>query len=212
MTHHNTATKLLDAAEKLFAAQGFAETTLRAITQRAGVNLAAVNYHFGSKEVLIQVVFQRFLDPFSEALTNQLDQLGEHTEQVTLEWLLGVLGALAVGGTEKEQQRALIFFRLAGLAYTQSQNHLRQFFEMRYAPLFQRFLTLLCNAVPEVPPMELFLRSHFALGSVIFTLQGFSSMQQISAKDFAEELGLNQVIQRLLPFVVAGVRAPYEAL
>lgn len=211
MTQHDTATKLLDAAEKLFAAQGFAETTLRTITKQAGVNLAAVNYHFGSKEALIQAVFQRYLDPFSEALTRQLNQLGEHEEKVALEWLLGVLVALAVGNSSKEQQKALLFFRLAGLAYTQSQDHLRSFIQERYAPLFKRFLTLLCNALPEVPATELFLRSHFALGSVIFTLQGFSSMQQISEQDFGQPLGLTQVIERLLPFVVAGFRAPYAA-
>ncbi len=211
MTHHDTATKLLDAAEQLFAEQGFAETTLRAITQKAGVNLAAVNYHFGSKEALIQAVFQRFMDPFSEAITKQLDQLGEHEEMVTLEWLLGVLVALAIGNTEKEQERALIFFRLAGLAYTQSQDHLRRFFKQRYAALFERYLRLLCNALPEIPPTELFLRSHFALGSVIFTLQGFTSMQQISQQDFGNPLGLDKVVERLLPFVVAGFRAPYGA-
>lgn len=211
MTQHDTATKLLDAAEKLFAAQGFAETTLRTITKQAGVNLAAVNYHFGSKEALIQAVFQRYLDPFSEALTRQLNQLGEHEEKVALEWLLGVLVALAVGNSSKEQQKALLFFRLAGLAYTQSQDHLRSFIQERYAPLFKRFLTLLCNALPEVPATELFLRSHFALGSVIFTLQGFGSMQKISEQDFGQPLGLTQVIERLLPFVVAGFRAPYAS-
>src|SRR5699024_7527480 len=117
-SQHDTAKKLLNAAERLFAQKGFAETSLRTITNEAGVN-----YHFGSKEALIQAVFQRFLDPFTEALNKQLDQLGEHTDAVSIEWLLGVLGALAVGNTEEEQQRAQLFFRLAGLAYTQSQDH-----------------------------------------------------------------------------------------
>lgn len=208
---HDTAKKLLDAAERLFAQHGFAETSLRTITSKAGVNLAAVNYHFGSKEALIQAVFQRYLDPFAEAVSKQLDQLGEHSEAVSLEWLLGVLGALAVGDTAKEQQRTLVFFRLAGLAYTQSQAHLRTFFKQRYLALFLRFQSLLSKAVPEVPPMELFWRTHFALGSMIFTLQGLPSMQQICAQDFGQELTLTEVVQRMLPFVVAGIRAPYSA-
>jgi len=208
---HDTAKKLLNAAERLFAQQGFAETSLRTITGAAGVNLAAVNYHFGSKEALIQAVFQRFLDPFAEAVTEQLDQLGEHADVVSLEWLLGVLGALAVGSTEKEQQRTLVFFRLAGLAYTQAQAHLRVFFKQRYLSLFLRFQDLLNKAVPEVPPVELFWRTHFALGSMVFTLQGLPSMQQICAQDFGQQLSLTEVVQRMLPFVAAGIRAPYSA-
>jgi len=63
-----TVENILDAAEALFAEKGFAETSMRSITSEAGVNLAAVNYHFGSKQKLIQAVFARFLDPFSTYL------------------------------------------------------------------------------------------------------------------------------------------------
>lgn len=65
MAQSDTVDRILDAAEELFADRGFAETSLRMITSRAKVNLAAVNYHFGSKKSLIQAVFARFLTPFS---------------------------------------------------------------------------------------------------------------------------------------------------
>lgn len=61
MAQSETVERILDAAEQLFAERGFAETSLRLITSKAGVNLAAVNYHFGSKKALIQAVFSRFL-------------------------------------------------------------------------------------------------------------------------------------------------------
>ena len=54
---------------------GFAETSLRMITARAEVNLAAVNYHFGSKEALIREVFQRHLGPLNAARIAYLDRL-----------------------------------------------------------------------------------------------------------------------------------------
>ena len=54
MAQSETVERILDAAEQLFAEKGFAETSLRLITSKAGVNLAAVNYHFGSKKALIQ--------------------------------------------------------------------------------------------------------------------------------------------------------------
>ena len=64
MAQKDTARSILDAAEELFSERGFAETSLRNITTKADVNLAAVNYHFGSKKSLIQAVFARFLNPF----------------------------------------------------------------------------------------------------------------------------------------------------
>src|SRR5437870_1032215 len=59
----NTEQRILDAAERLFAQHGFAGTSLRAITAAAGVNLAAVHYHFGSKEALLRATLDRIVGP-----------------------------------------------------------------------------------------------------------------------------------------------------
>jgi len=61
----DTKRRILDAAEELFMEHGFEATSLRLITTAAGVNLAAANYHFGSKEELFQAVFTRRLDPMN---------------------------------------------------------------------------------------------------------------------------------------------------
>lgn len=58
----DTRERILDAAERLFMAHGYEGTSMRQITGEAGVNLAAVNYHLGSKEALVQEVFRRRLD------------------------------------------------------------------------------------------------------------------------------------------------------
>src|SRR6187431_254467 len=62
-TSADTKTRILDAAEELFMDHGFEATSLRSLTASASVNLAAVNYHFGSKEELFQAVLTRRLDP-----------------------------------------------------------------------------------------------------------------------------------------------------
>src|SRR5512134_142774 len=64
-TSADTKTRILDAAEELFMEHGFEATSLRSLTASAGVNLAAVNYHFGSKEELFQAVLTRRLDPMN---------------------------------------------------------------------------------------------------------------------------------------------------
>ena len=70
----STKDRILDAAEGLFAQQGFSATSLRAITAQAGVNLAAVNYHFGSKDGLLEAVFVRRLGPLNDERLALLDE------------------------------------------------------------------------------------------------------------------------------------------
>src|SRR5437016_9556614 len=72
---HETRTRILDAAEELFMQHGFEGASMRMLTAKAGVNLAAVNYHFGSKHALIEAVFRRRLDPMNVARIAALDRL-----------------------------------------------------------------------------------------------------------------------------------------
>src|SRR5689334_23769093 len=72
---HETRTRILDAAEELFMQHGFEGTSMRLLTAKAGVNLAAVNYHFGSKDALIEALFRRRLDPMNAARVAELDRL-----------------------------------------------------------------------------------------------------------------------------------------
>src|SRR3954471_14093749 len=72
---HETRTRILDAAEELFMQHGFEGTSMRLLTAKAGVNLAAVNYHFGSKDALVEAVFRRRLHPINVARVAELDKL-----------------------------------------------------------------------------------------------------------------------------------------
>src|SRR5258705_8191406 len=72
---HETRTRILDVAEELFMLHGFEGTSMRLLTSSAGVNLAAVNYHFGSKDALIEALFRRRLDPMNSARIAELDRL-----------------------------------------------------------------------------------------------------------------------------------------
>jgi len=207
MAQAGTVDRILDTAEVLFAQKGFAETSLRAITSKAGVNLAAVNYHFGSKEALIQAVFERFLTPFSAALGAKLDEMETTGTPDTPENVLGIVFRLALGTHPEDPQRAAIFFRLSGQAYSQPQGHLRDYLHKHYGAVFKRLQEHLQRAVPSVPPMELFWRVQFSLGAVIFTLSGMQSLQAISKADFDLDVSTADITRRLLPFLVGGIQA-----
>src|SRR5260221_12505051 len=74
-TSADTKTRILDAAESLFMEHGFEATSLRSLTTAASVNLAAVNYHFGTKEELFQAVLTRPLDPENQERTRLLQKV-----------------------------------------------------------------------------------------------------------------------------------------
>ncbi|MBL4608089.1 MAG: TetR/AcrR family transcriptional regulator [Pseudomonadales bacterium] len=211
MPKSTTAERILDAAQILFAIKGFAGTSLRHITSKAGVNLAAVNYHFGSKEKLMRAVFERTLTPFCDSLEKQLLSHGQSGgEPLTLEELFEIMVSTAnnvYGDDSKEFSR---FMRLMGLAYAQTQDELRGFLGARYGMVFRRFLVHVKLAAPEMPPKELFWRIHFALGAAVFTLASFGGLQEVLLNDYKMDVGLSDVVTRLVPFMAAGIRGEVE--
>ena len=99
----STKDRILDAAEELFASQGYDATSLRGLTQAAEVNLAAVNYHFGSKRKLFQAVFERRVGPINRerlALLEAREDRGPEPPSVEelLQILIGPALRLRAGG------------------------------------------------------------------------------------------------------------------
>jgi len=209
MAQSDTVTKILDAAEALFAEHGFAETSLRTITAKADVNLAAVNYHFGSKKALIQAVFERFLTPFSQLIETGLDQHAKLSAETPMEveTILQQVARAIAGVSHGDRRRLSIFMRLAGLAYTQGQGHLRRFLQKEYRGTFRRLMALITMATPDLQPVERFWRFHFMLGATAFTMSSMESLQAIVEHDFDTKCTEEEIVALLLPFLAAGIRA-----
>jgi AcrR family transcriptional regulator len=208
MSQSETVERILDAAELLFAEKGFAETSLRLITSKARVNLAAVNYHFGSKKALIQAVFSRFLGPFCSSLERELDRR-QSVPEVTfsLEELLELLVEQTLVVKPRSGDDLSIFMRLLGLAFSQSQGHLRKYLEEAYGKVFRRYMLLVHEAAPRIPPLELFWRVHFMLGAAAFSMSGIKALRAMSESDFGVETSIEQVMRLMVPFLAAGMRS-----
>ncbi len=208
MAQSETVERILDAAEQLFAEKGFAETSLRLITSKAGVNLAAVNYHFGSKKALIQAVFTRFLNPFVVSLEQELDnnEQSGNPEQ-SLEELLEMLVKLVLALTPRSGNDLSTFMRLLGLAFSQSQGHLRKYLGEIYGKVFKRYMRLVLRSAPEMPLDVLFWRVHFMLGSVAFTLSSMKALKAMGEVEYGERASTDDILRQMVPFFAAGVRA-----
>jgi len=201
MAQSDTVERILDAAEALFAERGFAETSLRTITSTAGVNLAAVNYHFGSKKELIQAVFARFLTPLCGELDDTLNELMAASDRPKTGLLLKALFDTATlqGSDSVDGERVQRFMRLLGLAYTQSQGHLRRYIVANYGDHYQRFTRLLQLSAPALDPLSFYWRLYFMLGATVFTLSSFDSIAAILKEDFNEETSINTAANLLVP-------------
>lgn len=206
MAQKETARSILDAAEELFSERGFAETSLRNITTKADVNLAAVNYHFGSKKSLIQAVFARFLNPFVAELDKALTQFeADESQTADLMALLRLLSDTALRSGADKPERLNIFMRLLGLAYSQGQGHLRRFLRLEYGHVFRRYSQLVTQATPELSDEDRFWRVHFMLGATMFTLNGVDSLTAMAEHDLGKATSTADVIGHLLPFLASGM-------
>ncbi len=117
----DTKTRILDAAEKLFAERGFSETSLRLITSKAEVNLASVNYHFGSKKELIRAVLARYLDVFMPSASNAINELIGRDKQASLDAIFSSLVGPLLELNKVRNEGTSIFLQLLGRGYIESQ-------------------------------------------------------------------------------------------
>src|SRR5512140_3630828 len=154
MAEIDTRQRILDAAECLFTEHGFDATTLRQITGAAEVNLAAVNYHFGSKEELIREVFRRRLTWLNQQRLQELDRLEAAAGGAPLKpsRILEVFFGVALKMSADSGGRT--FMRLLGRTYTKPSEFVRGFLAEEYAAVLARFKAALIKALPEVPQEE----------------------------------------------------------
>lgn len=173
MSQTDTKQRILDAAEELFARNGYHGTSLRTITGLAGVNLAAVSYHFGSKEALIEAVFERRLTPLNSLRTERLEEVRRLAEkedtipdvrQALLAFLEPTMEFREAGDGFRN------FIVLVGRVLAEPDETVRMMFVEQIRPVFMFLFDTLCRALPDKPPGLVFWRLQFALGAMSHTL------------------------------------------
>lgn len=207
----STKNKILDAAEELFANKGFNGTSLREITSLADVNLAAVNYHFGSKKELIKAVMSRYMNELAPNLEAALLNVCQD-EKPTLINVFKTFVDPLLSLNEFRPKGTSNFLQLLGRGYTDSQGFLRWFLTTEYPNVIAYFVDAVHKAYPELPPEEMFWRLHFTMGTVVFTMSSSDALLDISKNDFNEETDIAGLIHHVIPYVAAGVGAPLNQL
>ncbi|MDT0602571.1 TetR/AcrR family transcriptional regulator [Thalassotalea castellviae] len=206
----STKNKILDAAESLFADKGFNGTSLREITSLAEVNLAAVNYHFGSKKELIKAVMSRYMNELSPNLQASLLVICQQETKPTLHEVFSAFIEPLLSLNVFRENGTSNFLQLLGRGYTDSQGFLRWFLTTQYPEVITNFVTAVQRAYPELSAEDIFWRLHFTMGTVIFTMSSSDALMDIAKNDFEQDVDIADVIRKVIPFVASGVGAPLD--
>ena len=200
----DTRVRILDAAETLFADRGLEATSMRSLTTLAQVNLAAVNYHFGSKEGLIVAVYARRLGPVNQERLVQLDALERKGGKPSVEDVLVAYIAPVMRLIHDQHRGGEIFMRLLGRALYEPGAYLAQLFREEMEPVLNRFTLALQRCLPQLTAEDLFWRMHFGGGAIAYTLAQIHRLEMLS-KGVCDPKDVDGVIARLVDFMAAGM-------
>ena len=210
MPSATTQERILDAAERLFAEKGIDATSLRKVTAAAGVNVAAIHYHFGSKEELLRAVIARRMEPVNQERLKRLDRLESATAAPTVEDLLQAFLEPALDMLDALGERGALLARLVARIYSDSSEPLKNVLLAEMGGIFARFAGALMQALPELPPAEVVLRFQYTAGVLhqsLSIIEHELPVEELSPVDLPD-LDAASVLPRMVSFVAAGLRAP----
>jgi AcrR family transcriptional regulator len=209
-----TRADILNAAERLFAENGPSAVSIRAIAGAAKVNLAAVNYHFVSKDRLFEEVFRRRVLPLNEerlALLEQAMRAAGPGELPTLEAVVEAFVAppMRLAAEASSSARAVVIMQFLSRAFSMPGES--GFLQTYYEPVRSRFITILQRLLPNLATEDVLYRYNFLVGAIIYAMGGPSRMTRLPAELAALEVvspgGVEDAVRHLVTYAAAGLRA-----
>jgi AcrR family transcriptional regulator len=204
---NDTRTRLMRMGERMFAERGYNGVSLRQLTAAAGVNLAAVNYHFASKEGLLAAIFESRCRPMNEL---RLQRLAECVEEKGRPPLLEQLVAAYIGpalSSSSDAAGGTTFTRLRAMLAVEHNDLARQLIAKYFDSTSSRFIAAIAGTLPHLPRQEVFWRFHFLLGALYFTMVNPSRIAHLS-RGLCDASDVDAAVREMVPFVAAGFRAP----
>ena len=199
-----TRSRLLDAAESLFAERGCHGTSVRDLAARAGVNLAAVCYHFGSKEDLLAAALARQVRPLNARRLTELDAVLAGAQPPALEAVLAAFARAMVEAALADNGRGQRLHRLLSRAFAEADEVAEACFRQEMLPTARRFLDAIRRARPNLPAATAALGLAFYAGCTVHILRWvvqppLPELQAVKGTGHGEAL-----LQALIGYGVAG--------
>jgi len=200
----NTQKQILDAAERLFATQGFAGTTLRNLVKEAGVNLAAVNYHFGSKEELHGAVMSRIAQVITQRQRQALIQLEELEKEPSVEAVIRAYIEPGMAYILEVEELRITRAQFMGRCRTEPAP-LQQRASEEFGASHKQFLALLKRALPEQSEADLTWKLDIVVAMLVRTLTEIGRAGMLLRSGTQDDL--DHAVSELVKFASNGIRA-----
>lgn len=199
----DTADKLIAAAERLFAAHGYTNVSVRAIAAEAGVNWSLLGYYFRGKEGLLSEVYRRHCSSLNAErlkLLGEARQKGLRVERVIEAFVRPALTEIQTSGGETS------FSRLRAILAAEDSTLLNQLVADNFDMSSRTFVAALRECLPHVPPDEILWRFHFMLGTIYYSVASPQRIKTFS-KGRCDPGNVDDTLQHLVPFLAAAFRA-----
>jgi len=202
-----TKAAVFGAAERLFALNGFQNVSVRDITAEAGVNLASVNYHFGSKDALLFEIFRRRTSELNRERARMLHEANErHGGKPPVREFLEAYFAPPLRWSDPGNNRR-ISIQFIIRARSEGTADMREAIQNDVSHL-ARFADALIAARPELPRETVYWRLHFVLGMVHNNrFAEFDRLHHLSG-GLTREGDVKALLARMVDFAEAGFLAP----
>jgi AcrR family transcriptional regulator len=201
-----TKAAVLGAAERLFAIHGFRNVSVRDITAAAGVNLASVNYHFGSKDALVFEIFRRRTAELSRERARMLHEAQDrHAGKPPVREILEALIAPPMRWSARGEDRR-IAMQFIIRARSEGTEAVREVLRSDVSHL-NRFADAMIDARPDLPREDIYWRLHFVLGMI--HNNRFAEFDRLHALSggLTRETDVEGLLGRMLDFAEAGFLA-----
>jgi len=200
----DTKEQIISVAERLFAERGFAGTTLRSVVSEAGVNLAAVHYHFGSKEELFRAVVVRLARPIVERELTLLEELRQEHEVPSIEAILTALLKPNLEILAQDKETLVIRAQFMGRCRTEPEP-IQSIAAKEFAASTEAFLDMLQRVLPEQSRSQLYWKFDLVIAALIRVQaeagQPFALLRGIEPAD------VETATEQLVKFLAPGMRS-----
>src|ERR1700687_743069 len=206
---NETRAAIIDAAERLFADHGLSGVSLRTIVADASANLAAIHYHFGSKEALFEAVYARRAKVIADDRLHRLQEMCATGKSPTVEAVIEAFLAPGIRDDSSSHSGGSTFARLRARLMADDSEFGRALQAKYFNESSRAFLTVLATLLPHLPARELHWRYHFMLGAMMYQMAKVNRIEQLSDGKFSAA-DVNAGLDRLVAFFTYGFRAPAD--
>ena len=203
-TSINTQEQILNVAEQLFAANGYAGTSLRSIIKEAGVNLSAVSYHFGSKEDLYMAIVARVAQPVVKSKLEMLAKCREKNDSPTVEQILEAYLKPGLRVIFTNGDRSLHCAKFMGRCLTEP-DFIKEKIKKQFDPGVQACLDELQKALPDKSRNELHWKLDLVLAALLQSLVEAEKPGSL-IQDLSPD-AIDDTASKLISFLAPGLRS-----